>query len=104
SLRASTPVSDAYRARGKPELAVALYEDSLSGSEAKLGPDHPATILALNNLARTYQDVGKTELALTLFLRAWAALEARQFRHERAAELLSHRVGSRDDAERYAAA
>src|SRR5437868_2045826 len=35
--------------------------------KAKLGPDHPHTLMSMNNLATAYQAAGKLDLALPLF-------------------------------------
>src|SRR5262249_23589952 len=40
---------------------------TLQLKKTKLGPDHPDTILTMNNLAAGYKDAGKLDLALTLY-------------------------------------
>ncbi len=57
----------AYQAAGKLDLALPLFEETLKLSKAKLGPDHPDTLISMNNLARAYQAAGKLDLALPLF-------------------------------------
>ena len=41
----------AYQAVGRLADAIALYEETLKLREAKLGPDHPDTLISMNNLA-----------------------------------------------------
>ena len=57
----------AYRDAGKLDLALPLFEETLKLRKAKLGPDHPDTLLSMNNLALAYQAAGKLDLALPLF-------------------------------------
>ena len=56
-----------YQAAGKLNLAVPLFEETLKLKKAKLGPDHPSTLLSMNNLAIAYHDAGKLDLPLPLF-------------------------------------
>ena len=46
-------VSELYQA-GKLSEAIPIAQESLELSEKALGPDHPDTALALNNLAKLY--------------------------------------------------
>ena len=46
--------------------ALALYEETLKRRQAKLGPDHPDTLTAMNNLAVAYRDAGRLTDALAL--------------------------------------
>ena len=43
-----------------------LFEKTLELMIAKLGADHPFTLVAMNNLASGYQTVGKMDKALLL--------------------------------------
>jgi eukaryotic-like serine/threonine-protein kinase len=56
----------AYRAAGKLELALPLFEETLKLRKAKLGPDHPQTLHSMAGLASAYKAAGKLELALPL--------------------------------------
>ena len=44
-----------------------LREETLTIQKAKLGADHPDTLLSMNNLANSYADVGRHADALKLF-------------------------------------
>ena len=57
----------AYQAAGKLDLALPLFKETLKLRKAKLRPDHPDTLVSMNNLARAYQAVAKLGLALPLF-------------------------------------
>ena len=46
--------------------AAELYAEALAGRRAVLGERHPATLTALDNLARTYEQQGRTSDALDL--------------------------------------
>ena len=41
---------------GKPEIAERQYSRARELRQAKLGPDHPDTLLSMNNLAISYDD------------------------------------------------
>ena len=43
---------DGYREAGKLDKALPLFEETLALMKAKLGPDHPDTLMSMNNLAR----------------------------------------------------
>jgi len=47
-------------------LALPLFEETLKIRKAKLGPDHPDTLVSMNNLAQAYKDSGKLSLAVPL--------------------------------------
>ena len=46
--------------------AIALHEETLKLTEAKLGPDHPDTLVSRNNLAVAYRAAGRTAEAIAL--------------------------------------
>ena len=52
---------------GEPDKAIALLEKARATLPAKLGPEHPDTLVSMNSLARAYQAAGKLRLALPLF-------------------------------------
>ena len=41
------------------------------------GPDHPNTLTSMNNLALTYKTVGRNDLVLPLFEKAWEMQKAK---------------------------
>ncbi len=55
------------RDAGKLDLALPLFEETLKLQKSKLGPEHPDTLRAMNNLASAYQADGKLDLALPLY-------------------------------------
>jgi tetratricopeptide (TPR) repeat protein len=59
-------LAGAYLTAGKLDLAISLFEETLQDCKAKLGPEHPQTLLCVNNLALAYLNAGKPDLALPL--------------------------------------
>ena len=66
-----------YKAAGKLELALPLFEETLKLRKAKLGLDHPHTLTSMNNLAVTYQAAGKADLALPLYEKTLKLVKAK---------------------------
>ena len=56
----------AYRAAGRLEEAITLYEQVFSGRSRVLGPDHRSTLTARDDLTDTYWDAGRLDEAITL--------------------------------------
>ncbi len=54
----------------KRDLALPLAEEALKLTKAKLGPDHPGTLGAMNRLAQIYVKAWKMDLALPLIKEA----------------------------------
>ena len=61
--------------KGKVDQAEPLFRRSLAIHEKALGPDHPDTAAALNNLAVLYDEQGKYGKAEPLYQRSLAILE-----------------------------
>ena len=59
-------LAGAYRDAGRLDKALPLIEETLKLTKAKLGPDHPDTLISMNNLAQGYQDAGQLDKALPL--------------------------------------
>ncbi len=59
-------LATAYRDAGKLDLALPLFEQTLTLRKTKLGPDHPHTLVSMNNLAAAYYGAGQLDLALPL--------------------------------------
>jgi Tetratricopeptide repeat len=75
SLQASLP---RHRpAQGDLDTARTLYERTLSIREARLGPDHPATVWSLSNLALVLHDQGDLDGVRTLLERALSIRKTR---------------------------
>ena len=66
TLASRNNLAYAYRAAGRLEEAITLYEQVTKDSARVLGPDHPDTLASRNNLAETYRSVGRTDEAITL--------------------------------------
>jgi tetratricopeptide (TPR) repeat protein len=70
-------LSEVYRAQGNPTRALQLQEESVAYSERLLGPDHPMTGLAYNNVAYvTLITTGDAAQAEARARKAVAILEA----------------------------
>ena len=67
TLESINDLAWAYRAAGKLNLALPLFEETLERRKAKLGPDDVRTLTSMNNLALSYQDADKLDLALPLY-------------------------------------
>jgi tetratricopeptide (TPR) repeat protein len=59
-------IGDAYQGIGKYEFAIRHLSAAWELRTAHLGPDHPETLTALNNLATAYQKAGRTAEAIQL--------------------------------------
>ena len=75
----STTLACVYLEAGKLPEAIALSERVRDAEIAQLGPDHPDTLVTLNNLARAYHSAGRLPEAIAL-LRARPRREHRQAR------------------------
>ena len=53
-------------ALGRHAEALKLCEETLALKKAKLGPDHPDTLMSMNNLAGSYAALGRHAEALKL--------------------------------------
>src|SRR6266498_814312 len=62
-------VTELYQA-GKFNEAIPIDKKSLELSQIALGPDNPATVQALNNLAELYRSMGNYAKAEPLYQRA----------------------------------
>jgi CHAT domain-containing protein len=70
--------------------ALPLQLKALAIHEKSLGPDHPDTAIALNNLAITYVKLGQYDKALPLQIRALASLKkSRGSEHPETVEVLN---------------
>ena len=69
TLVARNNLARAYRAAGRLNEAISLFEAILLDRERVLGRDHPETLSSRNNLARTYRSAGRLSEAIDLFER-----------------------------------
>ena len=60
-------LTEAYLDAGRADLALPLAEETLKLSKATLGPDHPDTLVSMDNLASAYRATGEFDLALPLY-------------------------------------
>ena len=67
TLASRNNLAGTYRASGRLDKAIALYEQTLEDSIRVLGTDHPGTLTARNNLAGAYRAAGRLEEAITLY-------------------------------------
>jgi ABC-type methionine transport system ATPase subunit len=75
SRRHPSALAEAYRAAGRTEEAAALHEQILATRQRVLGPDHPSTLGARNNLANALRAAGRTEEAVALHEQVLASYE-----------------------------
>jgi tetratricopeptide (TPR) repeat protein len=68
-------LAELYRAQGKLQEALPLYQRALAIWEKALGPNHPDVAQSLNNLAALYEAQGKLQEALPLYQRSLAIAE-----------------------------
>ena len=66
TLASRNNLAGAYRASGRLDKAIALYEQTLEDSIRILGPDHPSTLTSRLNLAGAYRAAGRFDEAITL--------------------------------------
>jgi len=67
TLASRNSLAGAYRAAGRLNKAITLYEQVFSGRSRVLGPDHRSTLTARDDLAGAYQDAGRLDEAIPLF-------------------------------------
>jgi hypothetical protein len=54
-------IASALAAAGRLEEALPLYEEGMVASERTLGPEHPSTLVSVNNLGATLREKGVRE-------------------------------------------
>ena len=67
TLASRNNLAGTYRASGRLDKAIALYEQVFSGRSRVLGPDHPGTLTSRLNLAGAYQAAGRLDEAIALY-------------------------------------
>ena len=67
SLASRNNLAGTYRASGRLDKAITLYEQTLEDSIRVLGPDHPSTLTSRLNLAGAYRAAGRLDEAITLY-------------------------------------
>ena len=67
TLASRNNLAGAYRASGRLDKAIALYEQILEDSIRVLGSDHPGTLTSRLNLAGAYQAAGRLDEAIPLY-------------------------------------
>ncbi len=70
TLTSRNNLAYAYRAAGKLDRAIALFEQNLTDRERILGPHHPDTLGSRGNLAGAYKNAGKLDQAIALYEQA----------------------------------
>ncbi len=69
TLTSRRKLAAAYRAAGRLEEAIPLYERTLADREQVLGETHPGTLTSRNNLALAYRAAGRLGESIPLFER-----------------------------------
>ncbi|QQC40086.1 tetratricopeptide repeat protein [Actinomyces oris] len=67
TLASRNNLAGTYRASGRLDKAIALYEQVFSGRSRVLGTDHPSTLTSRLNLAGAYQTAGRLSEAIPLY-------------------------------------
>ena len=66
TLASRNNLAGTYRASGRIDKAIALYEQVFSGRSLVLGPDHRSTLTARDELAGIYREAGRFDEAIPL--------------------------------------
>ncbi len=69
TLTSRSNLAAAYRAAGRLDEAIPLYERTLADREQVLGETHPSTLTSRNNLALAYRAAGRLDESIPLFER-----------------------------------
>jgi len=67
TLASRNNLAGTYRASGRLDKAITLYEQTLEDSIRVLGTDHPGTLTSRLNLAGAYRSAGRLDEAITLY-------------------------------------
>ncbi len=67
TLASRNNLAATYRASGRLDKAIALYEQTLDDVARILGPDHPSTLASRLSLVGAYRATGRLEEAITLY-------------------------------------
>jgi tetratricopeptide (TPR) repeat protein len=70
-------LASGYKDAGRLEEAVPLLEETLRRQRAKLGADHPHTLISMNHLANGYNESGRLGEAMPLYEEALRRREAK---------------------------
>ena len=70
-------LSGYYESSEKYDLALTLVKEAFNLQKAKLGPEHPDTLVSMNNLAQLYWRTKQLEKSIPLFKEALKRLEAK---------------------------
>ena len=62
---------------GEYRLAILQHEQALALQKAKLGPDHPRTLISMSSLALAYQNAGRLDKAVSLGEKALKLFKAK---------------------------
>ena len=80
---------------GRLSEALPLYEEALRRRRATLGPDHPDTLMSMNNLANLLRELGRYPEAIALQAEALGAEGSARPRSSRHPALLEQPAGTR---------
>jgi eukaryotic-like serine/threonine-protein kinase len=94
-------LASTYDAAGKVDKALSLREETLKLRKARLGDGHPDTLQSMSELAKGYATVGKLDLALPLFQQAAAGVEALEFAHRNAGQIILGLAGCHEQRKQY---
>ena len=75
TLTSRSNLAAAYRAAGRLDESIPLYERTLADREQVLGETHPDTLASRNNLAAAYRAAGRLDESIPLYERTLADRE-----------------------------
>jgi tetratricopeptide (TPR) repeat protein len=70
-------LAGAYQAAGQLQKALPLFEEALEKLKTRLGPDHPRTLLTMNNLAAAYWEAKQFDRSAQLIEQLLAKQKAK---------------------------
>jgi serine/threonine protein kinase/tetratricopeptide (TPR) repeat protein len=100
--RLRVTLGDSFRLLGEPRIAVEQYQKARAIYSARLGPDHPDTLMSMHGLASAWEGLGKYQEAFAL---RQETLKLRQQKlgpdHPDTLETMSSLAGSYSNLGRY---
>jgi serine/threonine protein kinase len=76
TLLSMSNLATGYRAAGRTEAAISLWQETLALQKDLLGSDHPDTLTTMSNLAVGYRAAGDTDAAIELWEKTLAQRRA----------------------------
>ncbi|KAF7508034.1 hypothetical protein GJ744_009616 [Endocarpon pusillum] len=74
-LERAVDIAQLLQGQVRLTAAAVMHQRALAGTEKALGPDHPSTLITVDNLGLLYYDQGKLDEAEQMYMRALAGSE-----------------------------